>query len=95
MSESEVVRLYKSYPAKHRDQFYQLLLIYVLNLNTWQCSNRTDKEAFSQIQRSLKRLKHEPFSLSTEVIEDIVENHEDWMNDLIEMDKFNGKASLQ
>jgi len=95
LSDSEVVKLYKSFPAKHRDQFYQLLLIYVLNLNTWQCSDRTNKDAFGQIQSSLKYLKHEPFNLSTEMLERIVDNHEDWMADLMEMDKFNGKTQIQ
>jgi hypothetical protein len=78
------------YPAKHRDQFYQLLLIYILNQNSWKCSDETDVDAFDQLQRALRRLKHEPFSLTTEMIEDIANNHEDWMTDLMEMNKFNG-----
>ena len=92
---SEVVKLYMDYPAKHRDQFYQLLLIYILNQNSWKCSDGTDWDAFDQLQRALSRLKHEPFSLSTEVIESIADNHEDWMADLMDMEKFNGKTNLQ
>ena len=92
---SEVVRLYMEYPAKHRDQFYQLLLIYILNQNSWKCSNGSDMEAFDQLQRALRRLKHEPYNLSTEIIESIADNHEDWMADLKEMERFNGKAGLQ
>ena len=90
---SEVVKLYMSYPAKYRDQFYQLLLIYILNQNSWKCSDESDTEAFDQLQRALRRLKHEPYSLSTEVIESIADNHEDWMTDLMEMDKFNGRQA--
>jgi len=87
---SEVVKLYMGFPAKHRDQFYQLLLIYILNQNSWRCSDETDVESFNQLQRALRRLKHEPFDLPTETIESIADNHEDWMTDLMEMDKFNG-----
>lgn len=87
---SPVVKLYMDYPAKHRDKFYQLLLIYTINQNSWINSDETDLESFEQLQQALRRLKHEPFSLSTETIEEIANNHENWMADLMEMDKFNG-----
>jgi hypothetical protein len=88
---SQVVELYKSFPAKHRDQFYELVLIYAINQKSWICSNESDMDAFDQLQRALRRLKHEPFNLSTEDVETIADNHEDWMSDMMDIDKFNGK----
>lgn len=95
MSDSEVVNLYKSFPAKHRDQFYHLLLIYIINQNSWKNSGETDLDSFNELQQALLRLKHEPFSLTTETIEEIANNHASWMTDLMEMDKFNGRAQIQ
>ncbi len=92
---SKVVELYKSYPAKHRDQFYHLLLIYIINQNSWKNSGETDMDSFNELQQALLRLKHEPFSLTTETIEEIANNHASWMTDLMEMDKFNGKTQIQ
>lgn len=89
---SKVVQLYMDFPAKHRERFYQLMLIYIINQNSWINSDETDLESFEQLQQALRRLKHQPFNLPTETIESIADNHEDWMTDLMEMDKFIGNA---
>ncbi len=87
---SKVVQLYMDFPAKHRKRFYRLMFDYIINQNSWINSDETDMDSFEKLQKALRQLKHEPYNLSTDIIEEIADDHARWMTDLMEMDKFNG-----
>ncbi|MCX6806410.1 MAG: hypothetical protein NTY56_03115 [Patescibacteria group bacterium] len=89
---TEIEDILNSCPAKYLDKFHQLILKYVVNQNKWISSDKTDMDAFEELQRALDLLRHDPFNIKTDVIEKIADNCQQWEIDLREMERHNGRA---